>query len=111
MVLPARMRGASKVKSRSAVKAKVREPLCARDELALVAEFEAWREPKTLTPAALRALMERFGSSHRAADVIGASEAIVRQNGKETPMREKASKVQNRRSPVPGRPRNRPSKI
>jgi hypothetical protein len=75
-----------------AVKAKVCEPLCARDELVLAAEFEAWPEPKALTPPALRALMERFGGSCRAAAVIGASEAFVRQNGKETRVRGKPRK-------------------
>lgn len=75
-----------------AVKARVREPLRARDELVLVAEFEAWPEPKVLRPGALRALMERFGGSYGAAEVIGASEALVRQNGRETRVRGKTRK-------------------
>ena len=65
-----------------AVKAKVREPRSDIDDLVVVAEFEAWPEPKALPPAALRALMKQFGGSHRAAEAIGASEAFVRQNGK-----------------------------
>lgn len=69
------------------MKAKVREPLCAFDDLVVVAEFEAWPEPKALGPEALRGLMARFGGSYGAAEVIGASEAFVRQNGKETRIR------------------------
>jgi hypothetical protein len=54
------------------------------NDLVVIAEFEAWPEPKTLSPAALRALMTRFGGSRHAAELIGASEAFVRQNGRET---------------------------
>jgi hypothetical protein len=79
-------------KNSGAVKAKVREPLHARNDLVLVAEFEAWPEPKTLSPAALRALMDRFGGSYGAAEVIGASEAFVRQNGWNTRVRGKTLK-------------------
>ena len=73
-----------------AVKAKVREPRAHIDDLVVVAEFEAWPEPKALPPSALRALMKRFGGSHRAAEAIGASEAFVRQNGRETRVRGKS---------------------
>ena len=66
-----------------AVKAKVREPRSDIGDLVVVAEFEAWPEPKVLSPQALRGLMARFGGSYGAARVIGASEAFVRQNGHE----------------------------
>jgi len=68
-------------------------------DLVLVAELEAWPEPKALAPSALRALMGRFGGSHGAARIIGASEAFVRQNGRETRVRGKTQKCKT------GRPR------
>lgn len=67
-----------------AEKAQVCEPLSLQCDLVLIAEFEAWPEPKILKPTALRELMKRFGGSHKAAAVIGASEAFVRLNGKKT---------------------------
>ena len=69
------------------MKAKVREPHCNIDELVVIAEFEAWPEPKALSPSQLRALMKRYRNSYKAAEVIGASEAFVRQNGRETRVR------------------------
>ena len=75
------------------MKAKVCEPRSDIDDLVLVAEFEAWPEPKALNPSALRQLMGQFGGSHRAAEVIGASEAFVRQNGRETRVRGKSRKM------------------
>ena len=81
------------------MKAKVCEPRSDIGDLVIVAEFEAWPEPKALTPIVLRELMDRFGGSHRAAEIIGASEAFVRQNGRETRVRGKAQKCKT------GRPR------
>lgn len=65
-----------------AVKTKVREPRAHIDDLVVVAEFEAWPEPKALGPDVLRGLMARFRGSSRAAEAVGASEAFVRQNAK-----------------------------
>lgn len=42
-------------------------------------EFEAYPEPKALSASELTALVSSHGSSQRAADHIGASEAFVRQ--------------------------------
>ncbi len=46
----------------------------------VVFEFEAYPEPKVLTPSDLRALYSRYKSFKRVAEVIGASEAFARQN-------------------------------
>jgi hypothetical protein len=43
-------------------------------------EFEAYPEPKALTPGELREIVLLAGSTQRTADYIGASEAFVRQN-------------------------------
>ena len=48
----------------------------------LIAEFEAWPEPKVLSAAELRDLVARFGGSEATAQAIGASGAFVRQNAK-----------------------------
>ena len=45
-----------------------------------VFEFEAYPEPKVLTPSDLRALYSRYKSFNRVAEMIGASEAFARQN-------------------------------
>jgi hypothetical protein len=39
-------------------------------------------EPKALSPAELRDLVKKYGTSFEVAKVIGASEAFVRQNAK-----------------------------
>jgi hypothetical protein len=46
----------------------------------VVFEFEAYPEPKVLTPSDLRVLYSRYRSFKRVAEVIGASEAFARQN-------------------------------
>ncbi len=46
----------------------------------VVFEFEAYPEPKVLTPSDLGALYRRYKSFYRVAEVIGASEAFARQN-------------------------------
>lgn len=50
----------------------------------LVAEFEAWPEPKALDQGELKVLIARYGNSHWAAEIIGASEAFVRQGSKKS---------------------------
>jgi len=48
----------------------------------LVVEFEAFPEPKILNTRELRALLKKYGGGVLTAEVIGASEAFVRQNAK-----------------------------
>ena len=47
--------------------------------------FEAFPEPKVLTPAELARIVTGIGSTQRAANYIGASEAFVRQNMERNP--------------------------
>ena len=61
----------------SAVDWKVRE----HPDAVVVVEFEAYPEPKVLSPAVLAALAMRYGGFTRAARAIGGvSEGFVRQN-------------------------------
>ena len=46
----------------------------------LCVEFEAYPEPKVLMTEELAQIVMAIGSTQRAADYIGASEAFVRQN-------------------------------
>jgi hypothetical protein len=46
----------------------------------VVFEFEAYPEPKSLSPLDLRALYQRYKSFYKVADIIGASEGFARQN-------------------------------
>ncbi len=57
--------------------AQVDEPLTT-----LIFELSAYPEAKALSPAELRALHATTGSFYQVADLIGTSEAFVRQNAK-----------------------------
>ena len=50
------------------------------EEAVVIFEFEAYPEPKVLSPFELQALYDRYKSFYRVGDVIGASEGFARQN-------------------------------
>ena len=54
-----------------------------RPEVIFPIEFDIAAEPKALSPANLRKLVQKYGSFKASARALGISEAFVRQNAQE----------------------------
>ena len=53
-----------------------------RSHLILYFEFDEFAESKALSPSDLRSLIKKYGSYAKTSQMIGASEAFVRQNSR-----------------------------